>query len=223
MGSRVSGEVLVQQLFTALGMFAAGMAMSVAALAAPASENLRFAVMRNGEKIGTTTLDVMRDGGRTVAHVDTHIAVRLAFITVYRFDQSEIERWAGDRLISLASRTNDNGTVHNVAARSDGNALSVDADGKVSRLDPATIPASPWNPSIVHESVALNPQDGKLTPVSVVDYGEEQITIDGRPIWAHHYSIRTNFPQDVWYDRNSRLVKVEIHGRDGSTIRYQRA
>lgn len=213
----------MRRLSVAFGTFVATTAISVVAYAAPAAEDLNFAVVRNGQKIGTTTLTVAHEGEQTVAHVDTHIAVKLAFVTVYRFDQNETERWAGDRLISLAARTDDNGTVHNVAARRDGDTLSVDADGRVSRLDAATIPATPWNASIVRERVALNPQDGKLMPVSVVDHGEEQVTVGGRRSWAHHYSIRTNFPQDVWYDQSSHLIQVEIHGRDGSTIRYQRS
>jgi hypothetical protein len=204
-----------------LAPFLAAAAVSLAAQAEPTAENLSFAVMRNGEKIGTTTLNVARDGAQTVAQVSTHIAVKFAFVTVYRFDQQETERWAGGRLIALAARTDDNGTVHNVAARRDGNALSVDVDGRVSLLDPATITASPWNPSIVRTRTALNPQDGKLTPVSAVDLGQQELIVDGRPTLTHHYSIRTNFPQDVWYDSNQRLIKVEMHGSDGSTIRYQ--
>jgi hypothetical protein len=199
------------------------MAVSFGAQAAPTAGSVDFAVMRNGERIGTTTLSVERDGAQTVSRLATHIAVKLAFVTVYRFDQHETERWAGDRLIALHSRTDDNGTVHTVAARRDGDVLAVEADGRVSRLDAATIPASPWNPAIVSRTTALNPKDGTLTPVSVIDYGEERVVVDGRPTLAHHYSIRTSFPQDVWYDRNQRLIKVELHGSDGSTIRYQRS
>ena len=38
---------------------------------------------------------------------------------------------------------------------------------------------------------------------------------------AQHYSIKTSFPQDVWYDDARQLVKVELKVSDGSTIRYQ--
>ena len=69
--------------------------------------------------------------------------------------------------------------------------------------------------------MALSTQDGSVTPVSVTDHGEEQLVLQGRPLTAHHYSIKTNIPQEVWYDRHRRLVQVELHGSDGSTIRYQ--
>jgi hypothetical protein len=182
---------------------------------------LNFAVMRNGDQIGTSTVRLSRDGDAMVAQVDTHVQVKIAHVTVYRFDQSETERWVDGQLQALSSLTNDNGTVHKVTARSRGNALAVDADGNASEVGPAVIPVSLWNASLVHETMALNPQDGSLTPVSVIDHGEEQLVLQGRPTTAHHYSIRTSFPQDVWYDRQRQLIKVELHARDGSTIQYQ--
>ena len=65
------------------------------------------------------------------------------------------------------------------------------------------------------------PADGTLTPVSVVDHGEEPLVLQGHPTTAHHYSVRTSFPQDVWYDRQDQLLKVELRGSDGSKIQYQ--
>lgn len=209
---------MIRQLSLLLGTAAVITVLSLAAHAAPVPENLSFAVMRNGEKIGTTTLNVERNGAQTVAHVTTYVEVKLAFITVYRFAQTWTEHWNGDRLVALQYRTDDNGKVENVAARNDGNALAVEANGRQSRLDPATIPANPWNPLIVRARMALDPQDGTLTPVSALDHGENQVMVNGRPTLAHHYSIRTSFSQDVWYDRNSRPVRAEMRGRDGSTI-----
>ena len=43
----------------------------------------------------------------------------------------------------------------------------------------------------------------------------------GRPLTAHHYSIHTTFPQEVWYDDRQQLVKVALRGSDGSRIEYQ--
>jgi len=183
---------------------------------------LNFAVLRNGAQIGTSTMRVRRDGQETVAEVATHIQVKIAYVTVYRFDQSQTERWADGNLVAFASVTDDNGTTHKVAAERNGNTLSVEADGKTSEVDPTVIPASLWNAALVRQTMALDPQDGSVTPVAVVDHGEEQLVLDGRPMTARHYSINTGMPQDVWYDEQNRLVKVELRGRDGSRIHYQR-
>jgi hypothetical protein len=121
----------------------------------------------------------------------------------------------------MTSLTRDNGTTHRVTATRKGDRLLVDGDGRTSAVDPGLMPYNPWNAALLHTRMALNIKDGSVTPVSVTDRGEERVMLQGRAMTAHHYSIRTTFPQDVWYDRQHRLVQVELHGSDGSTIRYQ--
>lgn len=198
--------------------------ISVAAAAAQAQDaatTLRYAVLRDGDRIGSTTVHLVHDGTATTAEIATHVQVKIAYITVYRFDQRETDRIAGDRLLALKSVTDDNGTVHDVSATSSGDSLAIDVDGKRSTIDPRLLPVSLWNASLLKQRRALNPQNGKLTPVSVVDRGEDQLVLDGHPTLAHHYSIDTGITQDVWYDQNDRLVKVEMHAVDGSKIQYK--
>jgi hypothetical protein len=208
--------------------FAWGVLFAVGAIFAPAAaragggmSTTNYAVTRNGDPIGAATVRLLRDGRQTVAVVATDVQVKIAEITVYRFEQRETEHWADGRLLAMTSVTDDNGTVHRVSAQSRGNALSVDADGRVSTVNPAVIPVSLWNASLVNKTVALDPQSGRLTPVSVVDHGEERLVLQGRPTVAHHYSITTDFAQEVWYDQQHRLVKAELHASDGSDIEYK--
>ncbi len=213
----------MRAFFVVLGalIVAPAMASSAAAETERAAKTLNFTVMRNGEPIGTSTMRLSRDGGETVADIVTHIQVKIAYITVYRYDQSETERWVDGWLVAMSSLTNDNGTVHKVSATRSGEVLLVDADGKVAEVDPSLIPVSLWNATLLRTTMAINTQDGSVTPVSVVDHGEEPLVLQGRPTTAHHYSIRTSFPQDVWYDQQHQLLKVELRGSDGSRIQYQ--
>jgi hypothetical protein len=221
-------EVRMRAVFPGLGALFIGLTTSfaTAAPAEPAAQaqpdtTLNFAVMRNGTQIGNSTIRLRRDGEETVAEVVTHIQVKIAYVTVYRFDQNQTERWADGNLVALTSITDDNGPPHKVLVKRKGNTLLVEADGKASEVDPTLTPVSLWNPSLVQKKLALNPQDGTVTPVSVVDHGEEKLVLEGRPTTAHHYSINTSFPQEVWYDEQNRLVKVKLRGSDGSTIHYQ--
>lgn len=184
---------------------------------------MNFAVTRNGDQIGRTTVRLRRAGDQTITEVATQVQVKIAFVTVYRFEQRQTEHWAAGKLVSMASVTDDNGTVHKVSATRIGERLSVDADGRVSEVDPAMIPANLWNPSLVRHRTALDPKDGTVMPVSVVDRGKEQLVFQGRPTTAHRYSIRTTIPQEVWYDEHNRLLRVELRGSDGSTIHTTRS
>ena len=59
--------------------------------------------------------------------------------------------------------------------------MSVNADGKITEVDAAIVPASLWNAQLVKKTIALNSKDGSVMPVSVIDYGKEQLVLQGRP------------------------------------------
>ena len=184
---------------------------------------LNFAVTRNGEQIGNTLVKLQRSGDQTIAETETNIQVKIASITVYRYEQRLSEHWVGSKLAALTAVTDDNGSVHRVSATRSGDRLSVNADGKISQVDPAMIPANLWNVSLLGTRTALDPKDGSVMPVSVVDRGREQLVVQGRALTAHRYSIRTTIPHEVWYDENQRLLKFELRGSDGSTINTTRS
>ena len=181
-----------------------------------------FAVMRNDARIGTATVRVDDMGPQTTIATDTHVAVKLAFLTLYRFDQTETEQWAEGRWRSIDATTNDNGTLHRMIAANSQAGIVVRDNGAERRILGSVIPASLWNTAILTQNAALDPLDGKIVAVKVVDHGEDGVTVLGKTVRARHYTVVTMFPQDVWYDQNQQLVQMQMKGRDGSLIRYQR-
>ena len=208
-------------LIFAAGLATAAVVHSPAVRAEPAAGTMKFAIMRDGDQIGTSTFRVHRNGHETTVDIATKVEVTIAFITMYRFEQTETERWVDGRLVALNSVTDDNGTKHKVTAASRGDVLTIDADGKVTQADASVMPVSLWNAAIVQKTIALDPQDGSIVPLSVTDHGKERLVLQGRSETAHHYSIKTTFPQDVWYDDHQQLVKVALRGSDGSKIEYE--
>ena len=210
------GNFLKAGLLSAAALFS-----SSAAPAEPMAETLRFAVMREGQQIGTNTIELRRNGSETTVQMMTQVQVKIAFVTVYRFEQTETERWVGGKLMALSAVTNDNGTRHRVKATRTNDRLTIEADGKTTEVAGNTIPASLWNPLLLEKTVAFNPQDGTMMPIAVTDRGVDQLVVQGRAKRTRHYVINSTFPQDVWYDDARQLLKVELKGSDGSTIRYQ--
>lgn len=200
---------------------AALLASVAVAAAEPATTDLHFLILRNGDQIGTNTIQIRRDGADTVAETKTHIQVKLGFVTLYRYDQTQTEHWADGRFVSLSAKTDDNGTAHQVSAKAGHDAVSVDADGETEQLAPSIIPGSLWNPAFLDQKTALNPEDGSLLKLHAIDRGEDQLRLAGHSIEAHHYSIEGTQPQDVWYDSDHHLVRMEMRGSDGSRIEYR--
>jgi hypothetical protein len=202
-------------------ILAALLLAGASAQAQPGLSDLRFAIMRNGEQIGTYALELEQAGAETTVNLATNVVVKKLFITFYRYEHTSTEHWANGRLVALSSATDDNGTKHKVDVASKGSGLQVLVDGKSVQIDKTTIPASLWNPVIVRQSVALNTVEGKLMPITVTDGGIEDVTAQGRLIKAHHYTINGLFKQDVWYDEQGRLVHAQFVGTDGSIITYE--
>ena len=193
-----------------------------AAVTAPVPPGtMRFAIMRNGEQIGTHTIEISRAGPEINVRLTTDLAVKVLFVTAYRLQHSASERWVNGQLVAFSSTTDNNGTRHKVRATAGASGLEVDADGKMNRLEKDVLPASLWNPELMRRKTAFDTQDGQLDPISVIDDGMEDLTIGGRAMKAHHYEVKGRYSQDIWYDEGGRLVQVKLVGSDGSIISYQ--
>jgi len=201
------------------------LSISFAALASSAAANTTttlFAVMRNDDRIGTNTIRTEDDGPQTIVETVTHVAVKMFFMTVYHFDQTETERWANGRFVTMSSTTDDNGTLHKASAVNVGDAVTVDGDRGRNRIAGTIFPASLWNPALLLQSEVLNPRDGQVLPLKIADRGEDSVLLNGHEIRARHYVITSGFAQEAWYDAQHQLVKVQLRAPDGSTIRYLR-
>jgi len=182
---------------------------------------LRFAIMRNGEQIGTHTVEISRVGPETTVRSATDLTVKVLFITAYRLQHSATERWVNGQLVAFNSTTDNNGTRHKVSATMGAAGLEMEADGKTSRVEKDVVPSSVWNPELVRRKVVFDSQDGQVEPISVTDNGAEELGLDARAVKAHHYEIKGRFSQDVWYDERGRLVQLKLIGSDGSVISYK--
>jgi hypothetical protein len=212
----------------AVGAFSAIMTATLGALVAATTvaahtpaETMRFAIMRNGEQIGTHAIEISRTGLETNVRITTDLTVKVLFITAYRLQHSATERWVNGQFAAFDSTTDNNGLRHKVSATRGTSGLEVEADGKTSRVDQNVLPASLWNPELMRRKTALDPQDGQVDPISVTDSGTEDLSLGARALKAHHYEIKGRYSQEIWYDERGRLVQVKLIGSDGSVISYK--
>jgi Family of unknown function (DUF6134) len=193
--------------------------VTTAAAYTPA-ETLRFAIMRNGEQIGTHAIEISRTGPETNVRVTTDLSVKVLFVTAYRLQHSATERWVNGQLVAFDSTTDNNGVHHKVSATRGTSGLEVQADGKTRRVDQNALPASLWNPELMRRKTVFDTQDGQVDPITVTDNGTEDLSFGARALKAHHYEIKGRYSQDIWYDEHGRLVQVKLIGSDGSVISY---
>lgn len=221
---------------------AAGVFLAVpAGSAQPAGDGLTFQVLRNGADIGRHSVQFRRDGDRLTVEVAIDLRVRLAGITVYRYEHRASETWSGDALVALSSRTNDNGKRYTVEVASSGGGLLsrgtapadeaapsaaerltqvADARGFEIRLPAGIIPTSHWNRRQIEQTILLNTQTGEPTAVAVRALGVETVRTSSGSIQATRYEIGGEVRKDAWYDSEGRWVKSAFRGPDNSPIEY---
>jgi hypothetical protein len=181
-----------------------------------------FDIIRNGDKIGTNTIDIQRQEDTTKVDIATKISVVVMFLEAYRYEHTCTESWKGGQLVSFKSKTNDNGTKHviDVAAKPD--KASMEVDGKRVEAPKSLYPASLWSREAVNRGEMFEPANGKKLAIKVKDLGEETVTVSGIERRARHYKLSSakgdgEFDRELWFDGDV-LVRMKLAGSDGSTI-----
>lgn len=176
-----------------------------------------FDIMREGSKIGTDTFDITRQGDTTSVKVKTHIQVKIAFVTAYRYDHTETGTWKGKQLVSFSSTTDDNGKPHEISAAQSGNKVALTVDGASSAAPKQIQPASLWGADVSKQPQIFDPANGKRMAVKVQDLGEESVPVNGVPQQLTHVKLSGAFARDLWFDEQG-LVKMTLLGSDNSQI-----
>jgi len=184
----------------------------------PPPGDVNYVVSRNGDPIGTQEMDFVRDGDRFRVITRINIAVAFLGVTFYRFVTDSDELWIDGRFASFAAKTDDNGRLQNLTIRSAGATSQVVDNGSVSQVAGDLIPGTLWNPASLGATRLIDPVDGKLKSVRVVDRGPEPIMVRGALAAARHVSFTGEFAREVWYGADGRIVHIEYRGPDGSLV-----
>ena len=207
--------------FLSMLLLAAMLSVCAAAAAPALPQNLQFDIVRAGAVVGHHRITFRQDGDKLVVHSDVKIKVKMLFFTVYRYKQTREEVWRDGKLIALASRADDDGTLYDIKGAAGPNGLII-TSGKLSWiLPPDSVPASYWNMSMVAgKGPLVDAQSGRVIAVKAMRIGEEKVTAGGRQIVATHYRIVAETPRDVWYDDSGRWVKMNTAGSDGAVVEW---
>ena len=176
-----------------------------------------FDITRNGNKIGTDTIEIDKDGDTTTIKFDTHISVVIMFVEAYRYEHKGIETWTGGHLISYKSQTNDNGTKHSIMAMAAGDKFNLTADGKSQELQQIVLPASLWSNDFIGQTQLFDTATGAILSIQVKDLGIDSIVLHGTKIQAEHYKITGDLNRDIWLDGDV-PVRIKLRGSDHSKI-----
>jgi hypothetical protein len=193
-----------------------------AALPVP-GDRLGFDIVRKGSKLGTHELTFERSGDSLVVGVAVDLVFKIGFITLYRYSHHATERWAGDQVVALQTRTSDNGETFEVSGRRDASGLVVQGTKAPRYVAPVNaLPATHWNRREL-DGPWINTQDGRLMHPKVAAMGADTIsTATGGSVRANHFVLSGDVQLDMWYDSRPSWAGLSFKAKDGSLIRYER-
>ena len=203
----------------------APLALALLLLASPSAQadvgTWNFRVLLDDREIGRHRYTLRTSGEAREVQSDARFDVRVLFVNAYRYLHEAVERWDGNCLQSLVSRTETNGERQSVNAAARGGRLTVERSDGSDEHEGCVMTFAYWNPQILKARRLLNSQTGELLPVRVAHQGEEIIAVRGRPLTAERHRISApNLQIDLWY-ADGQWVALEAPAKGGRRLRYE--
>ncbi len=152
---------------------------------------------------------------------EARFEVKWLFMTAYRYEHLSLERWRGDCLTGIESRTRDGDETLAVGSSLAGDRLVVQGPKGEVVLPPCPMTFAYWNPRILQASHLLNAQTGEYLAVRSVFLGEERLVVAGAPRSARRYALRARGLEiDLWYDEAGQWLALESRVAGGRRLRY---
>ncbi|MHA7900994.1 MAG: DUF6134 family protein [Henriciella sp.] len=176
-----------------------------------------FTVLRKGKPFGTHKLSFERaDDGRLVVTTDVDLQVKFGPITAFRYRLDSVEEWVDGQLAALNGTSNNDGRKGEVSAEAEGQELIVESTKFDGTLPATIIPSSHWNRLQVYQDRMLSTETGEVLDIEVERIGEDTVKVNGQDVETTHYRLKSDLTVDLWYDTQSRWVKLafEVRGQD---------
>jgi hypothetical protein len=139
----------------------------VTAHAKESVKDLHFTVYRDNQPIGMHHVSFEKKGDKTIVSLTISFRVKFFGLVVYNYHHRNKEVWQKDRLISLESKTNDNGTPYFVTVTKRNNRLHVKSNAESYDVPLTTMTTSYWHRAMIYQKNLINTQNGKLLAVTI--------------------------------------------------------
>ncbi|NIA68431.1 hypothetical protein HBA54_07480 [Pelagibius litoralis] len=188
---------------------------------AAAQDNMIFDVLRDGEKIGEHRVTFEHEEDCLKVSVETGMAVRIAFLTVFRYDHKRVERWRDGALDSLAGMTNDDGEEYEVSIVHREGTYSRTVNGIDEEIAGPVSIDSLWSKDRLTAGKLFSSADDKVYRVRSDLMGQKIIELDGKPVEAAHYRMSGQLTRDLWFAPDGMLAQLRYED-DGYVFEYVR-
>lgn len=171
----------------------------------------RYAIFRNGKRIGTHSVKFEKLEDSLSVTVESDIKVTILKIPVFRFNYKATELWKGNELKSVAAITREDGQS---------NTVTYEASESGKKMAYAS---NHWHAGVLSTQSVFNTITGNISQVSLARIGVDVLNIQSSKVPTTHYRYSGDIEADVWYDDEGLWAKLQFKGEDASVISYERA
>jgi hypothetical protein len=180
-----------------------------------------YSISRDGEPVGQQRLEFVGDQGKLRVLSHTDLNVKFMGLNLYGFDQQIEELREDDKIVSLTSESNDDGTIKKVSLALQGDRLKGSYNGTQRDIDPHLATSLFWQQPALGASRVIDCVRGKERDVTVSDLGSETLDLPAGRIEAHHYRVTGELNRELWYGADGILLAGQLQAKDGSLVRQE--
>ena len=147
-------------------------ALAAALTTSARPSDVRFTVLRGRSKIGVRTVGFRDRPGGLAVHTVVDLAVQVVFITVFRYQHECEDVWASGQLVSLRSRTNEDGKWHAVEVTAEADGVRVVGPGGPLVVGAQLLTSnSLWDRRLVDRQRLIDAQHGGEIGLDIPTFG----------------------------------------------------
>jgi len=192
-----------------------------AAATSGVEQEWRFRVYLDDKPIGYHHFMISHAG--ELEHVTTRARFDVEFLKIplFKYRHDNIERWSSQCLNSIASTTDQNGTLFRVDGNVTDTGFRLSSNTGDNTLAPCISTFAYWDKSFLQHDRLLNSQTGEYLEVDVAELGEQSLMIGDASVAVNRYRLTGDeIDIEVWYSGNDQWLGLESTTDKGRLIRY---
>jgi len=181
----------------------------------------RFRVYLDDKPIGYHHFTISQAGELVQMTTQARFDVEFLKISLFKYRHDNIERWSSQCLNSIASTTNENGTLFRVDGNVTDSGFRLSSNTGDTTLAPCISTFAYWDKSFLQHDRLLNSQTGEYLEVDVAELGKQSLMIGDTSVAVNRYRLTADkIDIEVWYSGNEQWLGLQSTTDKGRLIRY---
>ena len=188
---------------------------------ASVEQEWRFRVYLDDKPIGYHHFTISQAGEFEQVTTLARFDVEFLKISLFKYRHDNIERWSRQCLNSIASTTDENGTLFRVDGNVTDSGFRLSSNAGDTTLAHCISTFAYWDKSFLQHDRLLNSQTGEYLEVDVTELGEQSLMIGDASVEVNRYRLTADkIDIEVWYSGNDQWLGLQSTTDKGRLIRY---